>query len=73
MTDPLDIINDFHKRKEHKPRLCKKCKGEMKKTGHRTATSVNYLVLTCQKCGAEETILLGIDQEAKDIIKKNQV
>ncbi len=73
MTDPLDIINDFHKRNEPKPMLCKKCKGEMKKTGTRTATSVNYEVYTCSKCGAEETILVGINQEAKDIIKNNTI
>lgn len=69
--DPEDIINQYHKKKEAMPKLCKKCgKGEMKNTGVRTSASVNYVVWKCKNCSNEELEFAGLDENANSVIEK---
>lgn len=68
MEDAFDIIDGFHKKPEPSPKFCSRCKGQMMKSGRRTSSSVNYGIWSCVKCGNEETQLLGLDKQAKEVI-----
>lgn len=68
--DPNDIIENYHKAKEPSPRLCRKCRGELKRKGVRTSASVNYTVWICKKCDAEELEFQGLDKDAEQAIEK---
>ncbi len=68
--DPSEIIEEYHNKKKQ-PRLCKHCgRSEMRNIGVRTSASVNYNVWKCQGCEKEDLELIGLSEDAKNVIGK---
>lgn len=67
--DPSEIIEDYHRKKQKPPRMCKNCgQEEMKKVGVRMSASVNYMVWRCKRCNNEDLEFVGLSDEAKNVL-----